>query len=157
MAILHLNSMALPWVDLPDSLETLTTFATQLQTVVSAAVGHPVWAIAAVVLTIVLIQIIADLVKRILKTSVAFVLKLPLLLSQWIWQKATAPAQASQAAQVDQLIARLEALRSEQDQVVLELKTLLGEQKRAASPLIQLAPEATAARKSSSIVSPETG
>lgn len=161
MAPLHLISMALPWVDLSmdlsDSLETLTTFATQLQTVVSAAISHPIWAIAAVVLTIVLIQIIADLVKRILKTSLAFVLKLPLLLSQWIWRRATMPAQATQAYQIEQLIARLEALRSEEAQVVLELKTLLAQQQRAGSSPLQLAPDVTAERKSSSIVSPETG
>ncbi len=117
-------TMALPWVDLPDSLETLTTVATQLQNIVSAAIGHPVGAIALLLLSIVLLQILADLVKRVLKTGVAFVLKLPLLLSQWLWQKAVKP-QPSPANRVDQLMARLDALRQEQDEVVAELKSLV--------------------------------
>ena len=172
--ILKLPQFAFPWTELPDSLDTLTTLAAQLQTVIGAAISHPVWAIAAVLFTIVLIQITADLVKRVLKTSLAFVLKLPLVLSQWLWKKVTAPAQPSQAAQVDQLLARLDILRQEQDQVVVELKTLLSstpsssispssapssfEQKRSESEnALVVYPTATVEDKSSSIVSPETG
>ncbi len=163
--ILELPQFAFPWVELPDSLDTLTTLAAQIQTVVSAAIGHPVWAIAAVLLTIVLIQIIADLVKRVLKASLAFVLKLPLVLSQWLWKKATASAQPSQVAQVNQLISRLDILRQEQDQVVAELKTLLSSgpssrplfmEKRSENALVSH-PAATVEDKSSSMVSPETG
>lgn len=117
--------LALPWVDLPDSLTTLTALAAQLQTVISTAIAHPIWAIVLLLLTIVLIQILADLIKRLLKTSLTFVLRLPLILSQWLWQKATATAQPSQTAQLSQLLTRLDALRQEQDQVISELKSLL--------------------------------
>ena len=170
--ILDLPQFAFPWRELPDSLDTLTTLAAQLQTVIGTAISHPLWAIAAVLFTIVLIQIAADLVKRVLKASLAFVLKLPLMLSQWLWKKATASAQPSQAAQVDQLIARLEVLRQEQDQVVAELKTLLSSapsssisppstpllstEERSKNALVAY-PTATGEDKSSSMVSPETG
>ncbi|MGB3298682.1 MAG: hypothetical protein WBA76_10470 [Phormidesmis sp.] len=159
--ILELPRLALPWVELPDSLDTLTTLASQIQTVVSLAIGHPLWAIAAVLLTIVLIQIIADLIKRVLKASLAFVIKLPLMLSQWLWKKATASPQPSQVAQVDRLITRLDALREEQDQVVAELKNLLlttqqRSENRLESALVSY-PTVTAEDKSSSMVSPETG
>ncbi len=160
--ILELPQFAFPWTELPDSLDTLTTLAAQIQTVIGTAIGHPAWAIAAVLFTIVLIQIIADLVKRVLKASLAFVLKLPLTLSQWLWKKATASAQPSQAAQVDRLVARLDSLRQEQDQVVTELKTLLSSTpssftKESSENALVVYPTATGEDKSSSIVSPETG
>jgi hypothetical protein len=124
--------LALVWAR-PDSLNTLTTVATQLQTVVGSAMSHPIWAIATLLLAIVLIQMVADLVKRVLKAGLAFVIKLPLLLSQWVWKKATArtkqpqvPSLArSKAEQIEQLLSRLESLREEQDQVVADLKILL--------------------------------
>ena len=85
---------ALPWVDFPNSLDTLSTFAGQLQSVITAAVTHPFWAIGLIVLSIGLIQLVADLVKRMIKAALAFLLKLPLMLSQWIWKKATIKKEA---------------------------------------------------------------
>ncbi len=120
---LHL-SLALPWASLPDSLDTLGSLAAQLQGVTTAVVSHPIRAIAAVVLTITLLQIIADLVKRALKAGLTFVLRLPLSLSQWLWRRATTPP-TDQAAQISQLMTRLDALRKEQDEVVAEIKSLL--------------------------------
>ncbi|MGC1308980.1 MAG: hypothetical protein WA885_17270 [Phormidesmis sp.] len=117
--------LALPWASLPDSLDTLGSLAAQLQSVITAAVSHPVRAIAAVVLTITLLQIIADLIKRALKAALTFVLKLPLALSQWLWRRATMTPPTEQEAQVSQLMARLDDLRQEQDQVVAEIKSLL--------------------------------
>lgn len=123
------------WLALPNSLAPLTTATTQIQTVVGWVMSHPVWAITTLLLAIALLQMVADLVKRILKASLTFVLKLPLTLSQWIWQSVTArwpslpkesqSAVLPQAVQIDQLISRLDTLREEQDQVVAELKTLL--------------------------------
>jgi hypothetical protein len=141
MALDIVLGIAVDWPQLPDSLETVTTVATQIQTVASAALSHPIWAIATLLLTVVLIQMVADLIKRVLKASLTFLLKLPLMVSQLLWQKLTASAAArlpkkaspslttstvlSEATEIEQLISRLEALREEQDQVVAELKTLL--------------------------------
>lgn len=115
---------ALPWAGLPDSLDTLASMATRLQAVITLALNHPIWAVVAVVFTIGLLQILADLVKRLIKSSVAFVLKMPLALSQWLWKQATYNSEASEA-RIDQLIDRLDELRVEQEQVIAELKFLL--------------------------------
>jgi hypothetical protein len=88
---------------------------------------------------------VADLVKRILKASLTFVLKLPLTLSQWIWQSVTArflgkaspSAVLPQAVQIDQLISRLDTLREEQDQVVAELKTLLASEQAYSNSMLK--------------------
>ena len=117
--------LALPWMDLPDTLDTLTAFVTQVPTWLSMAISHPAWAIVAVLTSLVCIQIVIDLFKRAIKTSLTLVIKLPLVVSQWLWQRATTPSQPSQSVQVNELILRLEALRSEQDQVIAELKALL--------------------------------
>jgi hypothetical protein len=142
------------WFALPDSLAPLTTATTQIQTLVGWVMSHPVWAIATLLLAIVLLQMVADLVKRILKASLTFVLKLPLTLSQWIWQSVTArflgkaspshsfpnesqPAVLPQAVQIDQLISRLDTLREEQDQVVAELKTLLASEQAYSNSMLK--------------------
>lgn len=125
------------WPDAIDNpLNSLTALAVQLQTLVTNAIDHPIWAIALVILAIGLVQIIADLIKRLLKATLTFVLKLPINLSQWVWKRATtlpSPQTSSQAnsqtEHVEQLIAKLEALREEQDQVVSELKTVLSQTK----------------------------
>jgi len=134
IAMLTTFWLALPRIGLPDSLESLSTFANQLQTVVSAAIAHPLFAVIIVVFSIGLIQLIADLVKRIIRSTLTFVLTLPLTLSQWIWKKVTAHSAAdpslkgvtSRTGQINQLIERLEALRTEQDQIMTELKDMLG-------------------------------
>ncbi|MGC1309976.1 MAG: hypothetical protein WA885_22340 [Phormidesmis sp.] len=138
MANLPTRLLALPWIDLPDSLDTLTTLATQVQSVINIAINHPLWAVGLVLLSVVFIQIVVDLIKRILKASLTFVLKLPLTLSQWVWQRLTTPAQPSSKTQVSQLISRLEALRQEQDQVVAELKALLSSAEPPAGALTSL-------------------
>jgi hypothetical protein len=127
--------LVLAWLALPDSLTPLTTATTQVQTVVGWVMSHPGWAIATLLLALVLLQMVADLIKRVLKASLTFVIKLPLTLSQWIWQSVTvrwkSPPKDSpsevlpQAVQIDQLLSRLEALREEQDQVVAELFKIL--------------------------------
>ena len=129
---LILLPLALPWAGLPDSLDALANMAARLQSVITLAFNHPVWAIVAIVFTIGLLQILADLVKRLIKLSVAFVLKLPLTLSQWIWKRATTTA-VSPDVKIDQLVNRLDMLRVEQDQVIAELKLLLL-QRKASTP-----------------------
>ena len=121
-------------IDLPDlpSLSALGSLAAQIQTVISSAVSHPFWAIALILLSITLIQIVADLIKRSLKALLTLLLKLPLFISQWIWKRTVTKSQPptdaqllSRADQADQLIAQLETLRQEQDSVVAQLKALL--------------------------------
>ncbi|MEL7141026.1 MAG: hypothetical protein AAFY33_10985 [Cyanobacteria bacterium J06643_4] len=124
MAIFDPPLLALPWVALPDSLDTLGTFASQLQVLISAALAHPFWAIGLLLLGIGLLQLIADLVKRVLKASLTFIVTSPLTLSQWVWKRATTPV-TSKADQINQLLTRLDNLRAEQDQVIDELKTLM--------------------------------
>ncbi|MEL6899540.1 MAG: hypothetical protein AAFP07_01205 [Cyanobacteria bacterium J06606_4] len=121
----HLQGLALPRLELPDSLDQLANIASQLQTAISAALSHPILAVLSVLLTIALIQIIADWVKRLIKAGLSFLLKLPLLLSQWLWQRVTSSAETVEATEVEDLLARLEILRQEQDQVLAELKQLL--------------------------------
>ncbi|CAN5713279.1 hypothetical protein BH23CYA1_BH23CYA1_10570 [soil metagenome] len=136
MWLITLNlPLALPWASLPDSLDTLGSLAAQLQSVITAAVSHPIRAIAAVVLTITLLQIIADLIKRALKAGLTFVLKLPLALSQWLWRRATMTPPTEEEVQISQLMARLDALRQEQDQVVAEIKSLLALPKAVSTDL----------------------
>ncbi len=115
------------FLDLSDSLDTLAKFANQLQMIVTAAFAHPLIAVALLLLSIGLIQLAADLVKRLLKAVITFTLTLPFTLSQWIWKKVTAAAVApeSRQAQIDQLMAQLEMLRQEQDQTLAALKALL--------------------------------
>lgn len=151
--------MAPPWASLPD-LSSLSTLAAQVQTLISTVIQHPIWAITAVVLTIVLLQIIVDLLKRALKAGLTFVLKLPLSLSQWLWKRATTTPPTETEAKIAQLMARLESLRQEQGQVTAEITALLSLPQRSdetsgASSL----PQATfaAERKSSSTGSPGVG
>ena len=133
--------MNLPWKDLPDlpdyrlpDLSALSSLAGQLQTAVSSAIAHPFWAIALILLSITLIQIVADLIKRSLKALLTLLLKLPLFVSQWIWKRtvssAKTPADAqllSKSEQADRLIAQLETLRQEQDRVIADLKAVLNQ------------------------------
>ncbi|MEL6259447.1 MAG: hypothetical protein AAFR12_00140 [Cyanobacteria bacterium J06626_6] len=120
-----LQRFALPQIELPNSLDQLANFASQLQTAISAAISHPILAVLTVLLTIALIQIIADLVKRFIKAGLTFVLKLPLMLSQWLWQRVTASTEPTKSAQIKDLLIRLEMLRQEQDHVLEELKQLV--------------------------------
>ncbi|MEL6814882.1 MAG: hypothetical protein AAFP03_08710 [Cyanobacteria bacterium J06598_3] len=121
-------------------LNSLSAFAVQVQTLVTNAIEHPVWAIALVILAIGLLQLLADLIKRLIKAALTFIFKLPLTLSQWVWKRATTAPNA-QAAQVEQLMTKLEALREEQDQVISALKAALSQTKDAPMKLSQ--PKAT--------------
>ncbi|MEM8505408.1 MAG: hypothetical protein AAF716_19935 [Cyanobacteria bacterium P01_D01_bin.1] len=122
--LLALPLSTLPWIDLPDSLETLGNFATQLQRVTTTAISHPILAVVTLLLSIGLIQLAADLVKRTIQASLKFVLTLPLVLSQRLWKRITTDPDSKQT-QINQLLNRLETLRQEQDQVIAELKPLL--------------------------------
>ncbi|MBE9061720.1 hypothetical protein [cf. Phormidesmis sp. LEGE 11477] len=127
--------LALPWIDLPDSLETLGNLAVQLQRLITVAISHPIWAVITLLLSIGLIQLAADLVKRTIQASLRFILTLPLMLSQRLWKQITTNPETKQA-QINQLLNRLETLRQEQDQVIAELKPLLSSSPApTASPL----------------------
>lgn len=121
------------WMDLPDSLETLGNLAVQLQKLTTAAISHPILAIVALLLGIGLLQLAADLVKRTIQASLKFVLTLPLILSQRLWQQITTKSDPpnSRQTKVDQLLDRLETLRQEQDQIIAELKPLLSTSAKA--------------------------
>ena len=123
-------------IDLPDlpSLSALGNLAAQLQTIIGTAIAHPFWSIALIILAIALIQIVADLIKRSLRALLALLLKLPLVISQWIWKRTISQSKPpidsqllSKTEQADQLIAQLETLRQEQDTVITQLKTLLSQ------------------------------
>lgn len=129
--------LALPWIDLPDSLETLGNLAAQLQRLITAAISHPILAVVALLLSIGLIQLAADLVKRTIQAGLKFVLKLPLTLSQHLWKQLTTNPDSKQT-QIDRLLDRLEALRLEQDQVIAELKPLLASTSAPVSPASSL-------------------
>lgn len=116
--------LALPWIDLPDSLETLGNLATRLQQLITAAISHPILAVIVLLLSIGLIQLAADLVKRTIQAGLRFMLMLPLMLSQRLWKQITTNPDSRQT-QIDQLLERLESLRIEQEQVIAELKPLL--------------------------------
>ena len=116
--------LALPWIDLPDSFETLGNLAVQLQRLITVALSHPVLAVIVVLLSIGLIQLAADLVKRTLQASLTFALTLPLMLSQRLWKQITTNPETKQT-QINQLLERLDTLRQEQDQVIAELRPLL--------------------------------
>lgn len=121
----------LPQLGLTDSLESLANFANQLQILVTTAIAHPLWAVGAIVFGVGLLQLIADLTKRVIKSTLTFVLTLPLLLSQWVWKRATttqaSTASASKKERINQLVERLDQLRLEQAQTVAELKTMLAD------------------------------
>lgn len=155
-------ALDLPDLNLPDSLNSLAMMANQLQVAINWAIAHPLWAVITILLTITLIQIIADLIKRFVKAALTFTLKLPLTLSQWIWQRATAPSAPNTTDQIQQLISQLESLRTEQDHIMAQLKSLLSDsankQQAIEQPTEQPGqPAATEARKSSPSVSPEVG
>jgi len=124
---IDLPSIDFPQVGLPDALNSLAAFATQLQTTVATALSHPVLAVAIIIVSIGLLQLIADLVKRAIKASLKLIITLPLSLSQWIWKRATTASDTKidDKAKVSQLLDRLETLRTEQDQIMTELKELL--------------------------------
>ena len=115
----------MPWADLSDSLDTLSGLALQLQHLVATVIAHPVWAVGGVVLAIVFLQIVADLIKRFLKAGLTFALKSPLTISQWLWQRITAPTQPDTSDRIAHLLERLEQLNQEQTEVSTELKSLL--------------------------------
>jgi hypothetical protein len=130
---LETRLLALPWIDLPDSLETLGNLANRLQQLITAAIAHPVLAVIVLLLSIGLIQLAADLVKRTIQASLKFVLTLPLTLSQYLWKRLTTDPDSKQT-KIKQLLDRLETLRQEQDQVIAELKPLLSTATSADSP-----------------------
>ena len=117
----------LPAINLSDSLTSINTFVSQIQTILAAAFNHPFLAVGSIIIGIGLIQLIADLVKRILRTGIKLVLTLPLTLSQWLWKKATAPKSdtADEKTRIERLLNRLDTLHAEQEQVMTELKTLI--------------------------------
>lgn len=131
LALLQLNFsrdfFSLDFAESPfsHSLDSIAAFISQLQTAIATAIQHPFLSILALLVGIGIIQLIADLVKRILKASLAFLLTLPLTLSQWIWKRATAPSTPSKDAQIQQLLARLETLKEEEAQIIGALKSLL--------------------------------
>ena len=134
-----LSNIDLP--DLPD-LSALGKLAAQIQTVISSAISHPLWAIALILLSITLIQIVADLIKRSLKALLTLLLKLPLSISQWIWKRTVTQSKAptdtqilSKTDQADQLIAQLETLRQEQDSIITQLKALLSQPEPQPNPV----------------------
>jgi len=144
---INLPDINLPALNLSDSLSSIAALANQIQSVINGAIAHPIWAIALLLFIITLIQILADLIKRLIKAALTSLLKLPLTLSQWIWQRASAPGtssasstpnasstlsspSASSAAkrdQLEQLVAQLNGLRAEQDQVIENIRLLLAE------------------------------
>ncbi|MEO0705594.1 MAG: hypothetical protein AAF050_08015 [Cyanobacteria bacterium J06649_5] len=126
----------LAWPDaLVDSpLNSLAAIATQIQAIAATVIRHPVWAIALFVLGIGLLQVVVDLIKRLLKAGITLLLKLPFLLSQWIWKRATI-APGSQAEQVEQLLEQLETLRQQQDDIVAQLRTVLSGSLQQTAPL----------------------
>jgi hypothetical protein len=134
MRLIALPLIALPWAS--DSLNALTDLAAQLQTLIAGALAHPIWAIALLAVSIGLLQIAIDLIKRALKAAITLTLKLPLTLSQWLWQRVTAPSPEAQQAQIDQLIDRMDALHQDQVQTIAELKQLLSQP--APNPLKRL-------------------
>jgi hypothetical protein len=116
---------ALPWAS--DSLNALTDLAAQLQLLIAGVIAHPVWALVLLAVSIGLLQIAIDLIKRALKAAITLTLKLPLNLSQWLWQRATAPSPDAQQAQIDQLINHLDTLQQDQIQTLAQLKQLLSQ------------------------------
>lgn len=116
---------ALPQLDLSNSLGTVADFINQLQSAIASAIQHPFIAVLILFVGIGLLQLIADLVKRILKASIAFVLTLPLTLSQWLWQRATTASTPSKETQIEQLLDRLDTLKTEEAQIITTLKSLL--------------------------------
>ncbi len=149
--------MDLPWKSLPDlpdlsglsnielpnlpDLNALSNLAMQIQAIISHAIAHPLWTVALVLLSITLIQIVADLIKRSLKAILTLLLKLPLFASQWIWKRTVGQSKPptndqirSKAEQANQLIAQLETLRQEQDQIITELKSLLSQSSPLPAP-----------------------
>ncbi len=141
---INIPQVSMPQVDLADSLDSLSTFINRLQAITTAAISHPLWAVVIVIVGIGFLQLVADLVKRILKTGLKLILTLPLTLSQWLWKRATASARTApdDKARIAQLLDRLDALRTEQDQVVAELKRLLnssGDETKQPLPSVDLA------------------
>lgn len=124
---IHLPLIEFPQVALPDTLSSLGNFANQLQSLIATALSHPFWAIGLVIVSIGLLQLVADLVKRILKAGLGLIITFPLRLSQWLWKQATTTAEKERDDQkrVTHLLNRLETLQIEQGQIMGELKELL--------------------------------
>ena len=112
------------FTSLPDSLDSLGAFVSQLQWLIGIAIAHPVLSVIAVLLGIVTLQILADLVKRGLQAILGFVIRLPLGTSQWIWQKLSTGS-TSRQQRVTVLLNRLDQLRAEEAIVLAELKGLV--------------------------------
>ena len=180
-----LPSLSVPDLDFSDSLSGLVSIANQLQFLANGAIAHPFWAIALIILTITLIQLAADLIKRVVKAVLAFVLKLPFLLgqqlSQWIWKKAIAssqtlsePVSTSDELESDKLennatsnaSANAPDINAQARQLITRLETLREEQDQiivqlktilAQQPQASAQPAETEDLKSKSTVSPEVG
>ncbi|MFK8186558.1 MAG: hypothetical protein AB8B99_24535 [Phormidesmis sp.] len=147
---LSLPDLSLPDLSVSDSLSSLAALASQLQAAINGAIAHPFWAIAFLLFAITLIQITADLIKRVVKATLTFVLKLPLTLSQWIWNRATTPSLPDNKEKIQQLISELERLRTEQDLVLEQLKALVAETTPKQHLFEKSAPEKPASEKPAS-------
>ncbi|MEL6488815.1 MAG: hypothetical protein AAFQ95_02540 [Cyanobacteria bacterium J06621_3] len=112
------------FTSLPDSLDSLTTFASQLQWLTGIAISHPLWSVVAVLLSIVTLQVLVDLVKRGLQAGLGFIVRLPLSVSWWIWTRLSAGTESKQQ-RVSVLLNRLDQLRAEEATVLAELKGLV--------------------------------
>lgn len=126
------------FTSLPDSLEVLGTFVTQVQMLASMAFAHPIWAVGLLLLGIGVLQLAADLVKRGIKAGIVFLLSLPLRTSRWIWQRATVGAPA-EPNRVSTLLDRLDGLRAEEAEVLAELRGLVGTAHADSEPTIDIA------------------
>ncbi|MEL7071867.1 MAG: hypothetical protein AAGN15_24930 [Cyanobacteria bacterium J06581_3] len=112
------------FTSLPDSLDSLTTFASQLQWLTGIAIAHPLWSVVAVLLSIVTLQVLVDLVKRGLQAGLGFMVRLPLGISRWVWTRLSAGTESKQQ-RVSVLLNRLDQLRAEEATVLAELKGLV--------------------------------
>lgn len=126
MPDLTLPDLTFPAFDpFSDSLDTVVDSLATVQNGLAWVMAHPYLSLAIALFSLGLLQLLADSVKRLLKTAIAIILKSPLLLLQWLWQKAITPAPESTEARLAQVLQRLDSLRQEQDALLNELRTLL--------------------------------
>ncbi|NEP19919.1 MAG: hypothetical protein F6J97_24040 [Leptolyngbya sp. SIO4C1] len=127
------------WSQIPDfsylqnSIETINQYLSGLQTVVAWSSHHPYWAVAIALLSLTLLQVLLSLTSTALKRAVIWLLQAPLRLIGWgliqgfrSTQQALSPTTVpSTDEQIDQVLAQLEVLRSEQEVLLQELRQLL--------------------------------
>ena len=118
------------------SLTSVTQTLLTIQAIVTWIMTHPLLSIGLLVLTLSLLQLVAESGQQLLRFLLKAILNSPRQLLLWSIQRvrASSISEASSKEKINAIVERLESLRMEQENLLKELKTLLDGESLSKSP-----------------------